>query len=500
MVARSYGATVTAAVVLAAALVAGALPAAAVTLPPTSTPLSGSSFQGGYGNQADEAPYTDWAGLNAIGRVGHVDDPNANDDVFRGGSKEDNPADWSFGTEAGGSTPGGTNIRDAWGSIDQSGGKTFLYLASARHSDTGTSFLIFELNRDSRLWNNGHTRIPCRREGDILITYQPHGNNETEVIVQRWHTLQTDSSSGCARTGTLVAATLQANVDAQGAFNSAAIANLLPGSMRSLAPRLFMETAIDLGKVAAEAFHDPCLAYTAVWMHSRSSISETSSLQDVVWPQPVDLRTCAAAGTKFVDLNANGQRDPGEPGIAGAKIFADYNNNGHPRQRRAVRDQRRGRQLRRRRHPPQPLHAARDVAQRDEPEACEMLVSAPRRYVSTRRHRRSEWVGLVRLDGQRRRGALRARPRLRQLPTGAAGRAQGRVPGGRQDPVRGRPPRPPGRALHARRRRRRRWRHRFDTGHLHRRRGGEPRLHLLGRLRAGASARRHVREHHAAVR
>jgi len=148
------------------------------------------------------------------------------------------------------------------------------------------------------------------------------------VIVQRWHTLQTDPSSGCARTGTLLDATLQANVDAQGAFNPAAIANVLPGSMRSLAPRLFMETAIDLGKVAAEAFHDPCLAYTAVWMHSRSSISETSNMQDVVWPQPFDLRTCAAAGTKFVDLNANGQRDPGEPGIAGAKIFADYNNNG----------------------------------------------------------------------------------------------------------------------------------------------------------------------------
>ena len=29
-----------------------------------------------------------------------------------------------------------------------------------------------------------------------------------------------------------------------------------------------------------------------------------------------------------MDLNANGQRDPGEPGLAGVRIFADYNDNG----------------------------------------------------------------------------------------------------------------------------------------------------------------------------
>src|SRR3954467_14212253 len=133
MVARSHSAAVAAAVVLAAALIAGASPAAAVTLAPTPSPLPGSNFQGADGNQTDEAPYTDWAGLNATGRVGHSDDPNANDDIFKGGSKEDDPGDWSFTTEAGGSTPGGTNIRDAWASVDQTGGKTFLYLASGRH-------------------------------------------------------------------------------------------------------------------------------------------------------------------------------------------------------------------------------------------------------------------------------------------------------------------------------------------------------------------------------
>ena len=78
----------------------------------------------------------------------------------------------------------------------------------------------------------------------------------------------------------------------------------------------------------ADAFGDDCLAYTSFWMHSRSSDSESSQMQDYVAPQPLDARTCAAAGTKFFDRNANGQRDAGEPGLPRFEIFADYDGNG----------------------------------------------------------------------------------------------------------------------------------------------------------------------------
>jgi hypothetical protein len=37
---------------------------------------------------------------------------------------------------------------------------------------------------------------------------------------------------------------------------------------------------------------------------------------------------CTAEGTKFNDLNGNGKRDTGEPGLAGWRIFADYDNDG----------------------------------------------------------------------------------------------------------------------------------------------------------------------------
>jgi uncharacterized repeat protein (TIGR01451 family) len=51
-------------------------------------------------------------------------------------------------------------------------------------------------------------------------------------------------------------------------------------------------------------------------------------MSDIVWPRPLDVRTCSASGTKFEDVNANGVRDPGEPGLEGFRIFADYDGDG----------------------------------------------------------------------------------------------------------------------------------------------------------------------------
>ena len=75
-------------------------------------------------------------------------------------------------------------------------------------------------------------------------------------------------------------------------------------------------------------FKDGCYAFGSIWMHSRSSTSYSSQMQDYVAPEPIDLRTCAAEGTKFFDLDADGVRDPKEPGIPGFQIYADYNDNG----------------------------------------------------------------------------------------------------------------------------------------------------------------------------
>jgi hypothetical protein len=85
---------------------------------------------------------------------------------------------------------------------------------------------------------------------------------------------------------------------------------------------------LNIGKLLGEFFDDPCFSFGSFWMHSRSSTSALANLQDYVAPRPLAVRACAASGTKFHDLNANGQRDRGEPGLPRWMIWADYDDDG----------------------------------------------------------------------------------------------------------------------------------------------------------------------------
>ena len=270
--------------------------------------------------------------MQAAGRAYHNPDPNAQDTAFTGGSKENEPGLWNLTTEAGGVSPGKANILDAWSAADHLGGQAFVYLAFARESLQGTratTFLTFELNHDSRLWDNGRANIPCRRTGDVLVSYEPRGN-DVNVVIQRWVTLQTNLATGCATTGRLDDFTgFTPNVDAQGAINAAEIANRLPGIYGATIPAdRFGEAALNLNRLLQEGFSDPCFSYGSVWMHSRSSTSESSNMQDYVAPQTLVVRRCAASGTKFHDLNGNGRREAGEPGLPRWVIWADYDDDG----------------------------------------------------------------------------------------------------------------------------------------------------------------------------
>ena len=328
--------------VAVAALLAFAPAALAGTVPPSTTPLSGgSTFQGGDGNQDDAAPYIDWQGLNAApSRVVHNPDDNAQDTAFQGGTKLLEPEDWDFTTEAGGVNPGKDNILDAFSSVEQppppagqTNANTFLYLAFTREDGEGTAALTFELNRDGRLWNNGHAKIPCRTTGDLLIVTEPHGTSDdnVDITLYEWHTVRADAATGCARTGTVRAlATIPAG-SAQGRVNPAAITSRLPGFFASgatIPARDFSEVALNLTALLKLPFHDGCFAFTSLWMHSRSSNSETSNMQDYVAPQGVNVRTCSASGTKFFDRNADGVRQADEPGLPRFLIWADYDNDG----------------------------------------------------------------------------------------------------------------------------------------------------------------------------
>jgi hypothetical protein len=314
--------------VLAMALVAP--PATATVLPPSQNALPGSSFQGADGNQDDADPLIDWQAMQQAGRVYHAEDPNTADSAFVEGSKELEPRGWDFTTESGGVKPEQVNIRDAWVAVDQDDAQTFVYLGFARERAGGSAFLTFELNHDSRLWDNGQAEIPCRRTGDLLITYEPRGN-DVDVVIQRWVTTATDARSGCATEGMLDDdMTLTPNVDAQGAINDAAITARLPGSYSGSIPaERFGEAALNLSQVLDGAPGvDPCFSFGSVWMHSRSSPSVSSNMQDYVAPKEIIARSCSASGTKFHDRNANGRRDRGERGLPRWTIWADYDNDG----------------------------------------------------------------------------------------------------------------------------------------------------------------------------
>jgi len=310
-------------VVVLVATLAWVAPASAISLTPTPSPLPGSTVQGGDGNQANNSGFIDWQQLQADQRVVHMPDPEPPDSSFTGGSEENDPGGWGLTT---GSLPDKANVLDVWSSVDQPDAATFLYLAFRREAITGNTHLAFELNRDPEPWNNGQAEIPCRRDGDLVVAYDVD-NQDVDVTLQQWHT-RTTGARGCAATGEFTDSNNFTSQDAQGAMSPRIIANYLTGGGSTLARGAFGEASLNLAQIAANAFGTSCLAFESVWMHTRSSQSVNSSMQDYVAPQRLSVRACSASGAKFFDSNGNGERDPGEPGIPRFLIWADYDNDG----------------------------------------------------------------------------------------------------------------------------------------------------------------------------
>ena len=294
--------------------------------------MPGSNFQGGDGNQDDEAPYTDWQGLDSLGAVDHYADPNAQDSTFQSGNsaKEIAPGLWDFTTQNDGSSPGNVNVFDAWSNVDDSG-DTFLNLAFTRQATNGTAFLGFELNQVAGTWDNGFADVPCRTDGDLLVTLQVDGN-DVSMLLETWDSLTCDPTTGCALTGVLNEFDeFTDNVDAQGAVNVAAITNYLeeggPLPSDSIGPLQFGEASLNLTTLLEGALGSPCFNFGSIWMQTRSSTEFNSDMKDYIAPQPLLVRSCTISGTKYHDIDGDGVIDAGEPTIEGWKLYLDLNDN-----------------------------------------------------------------------------------------------------------------------------------------------------------------------------
>src|SRR4051812_2008633 len=284
----------------------------AFALTPSNAPLAGSNFQGGDGNQdnpvgdvsspADGVGDIDWQAL--AGSIPTTIDNNAVDSMFEGGDKETEPGLWGISSKAGGVTPSKDNLLAAWSSSapNVSGPpNTFLYLAFTRAAQTGNTFNTFELNRLAQTWNNGQSNIACRTTGDLLISYEVASGGtppNVDIVVYRWTSSTVDAATGCGKTGTFQAIT--PGPAAEAAMNGAAITNYLsPGTLgSSFAAGAFGEAALNLTGILSGANLNPCQNFGQISMHTRSSTSIDSALQDYVSPTPVLVRSCSLAIAK----------------------------------------------------------------------------------------------------------------------------------------------------------------------------------------------------------
>ncbi|CAB4924460.1 unannotated protein [freshwater metagenome] len=328
-----------------------------IELSATSTPLSGSTFQGGDGNQRTGIPSSvrDWQDVTGTGSgMRALVDASNPDKQFGGGSKEGTPDEWTFDTSGAEATPSKTNFKVAWSLFE---GDTYLHSAFRRQSSTGQAFLAFELNQDVRQWTNGAgALIPCRTTGDLLITYFVDNANPDKIslYVQKWESATTVSAAeaaagrtngeGCAKSGTLVSVSVDAAL-AQGAVNTptnnlaaaemqalrnlsgqtTAIKDLIDagaiddpleastaascsGTAGWICAGLFGEGSLNLRGLYAGAFgEEACFSFGSMWAHGRSSESSSAALQDYVAPVTARIADCDARIHVRKRVGDNGQ-------------------------------------------------------------------------------------------------------------------------------------------------------------------------------------------------
>ncbi len=273
---------------------------------------------------------SDWLGLWDSGCVATMVDPQNPDGYFAGGTKEEAPMSWSYLFQMGGVTPAKSNIQAAWTATEPTRSTTFLYLAFKREGTTGNTFLTFELNQgDDSYVNSAGATVPCRQNGDILASFET--GSPPRVTLYRWvSTAPGPPSCPEGAIGTFVSSGPLPPSFYQGRMNTVPIANHLDtGQLGTSFPtNSFGEAGIDLPAVLNAMTGSPCAAYVRVHVHSRSSESIGSQLQDNVGPYPINIQSCSVTGTKFEDMDADGVRDSGEPGIGGFRIYVDLDGNG----------------------------------------------------------------------------------------------------------------------------------------------------------------------------
>lgn len=257
----------------------------------TQTHLGGFEIDGDYlypHSPAIAGATSDWQTVGDVLRVNDAFAP-ASDSLFTGGSKEQDPDAWVFGT---GSVPGKddlTRLYFASDVVDPT--KAFLFLGFERLdvSGNGDVHVNFELNQSSATATNSKgTVIPSRTPGDLLVVYDYDGGTSPtsiEIEIRLW--------IGGALTGQWGPDI--GSVNAVGDVNGASTVtrpSAAPFGGGTVDQKRFGEVAINLLGIYPALFTN-CLSFTNFWAKTRASgESFDSALKDRTVPTRVELSAC----------------------------------------------------------------------------------------------------------------------------------------------------------------------------------------------------------------
>jgi uncharacterized repeat protein (TIGR01451 family) len=248
------------------------------------TPNSiGSLFEGGDGNlivaPGNENLYYDWAN-KAPNLVTQIDQPDDVDDIFKTGSKEDDPVPVVDFDQ---SAPNKDNLLRFYTAHDQLGSNAFLYLAWVRSNTTGDANIDFELNQSRTI--SGNTVTPIRTVGDLLLSYEfSQGGDQPNIYARLWQ-----AASGSQPEQWSARTALDSSI-ALAAVNTTSVLDL--DGTTTLTAGQFGEAAINLTKAFQSINPNQCQNFSSAFVKTRASTSFQAELKDFIAPIEVQVTNC----------------------------------------------------------------------------------------------------------------------------------------------------------------------------------------------------------------
>ena len=189
--------------------------------------------------------------------------------------------------------------------------------------------MAFELNQRAELWNNGETETDLAPDEGRDHPDVAGVGNVPSVLLQRWTRRRAMPLRGARPRGRWRIHGLHRQRRCAGAVNDVAIADFLPGFAWPggiIRAGLFVEALLNLS-VLLEELNDCRASRWSTWMHTRASLSDSSNMDDLS-RRAAAVRQLDGERGQVQRLNGDGDRDVGEPGLVGFRIWADDDNDG----------------------------------------------------------------------------------------------------------------------------------------------------------------------------